>query len=105
MAEKIDIVDLNFIEQTNEVLKPVYFPGRSADGMPWDMLFLGHFEEPVGGVLNASREDHKLSHSMGPSCTHGYAVTLKGAKKILQQIPGEFVVPIDYVYRDLVKNG
>ncbi|KAJ1977472.1 hypothetical protein H4R35_002287 [Dimargaris xerosporica] len=52
----------------------------------WDMLYLGHcsgFEGKADKLVNKSAN---LFHAAYPVCSHGYAITRRGAKKLLQQL-------------------
>ncbi|KAJ3038034.1 hypothetical protein HDV00_001078 [Rhizophlyctis rosea] len=49
----------------------------------WDMLYLGHCDNPPGKRI-AARYGYRLHVATHPSCTHAYAVSQKGASKLLE---------------------
>ncbi|CAG8664720.1 14571_t:CDS:1 [Dentiscutata erythropus] len=51
----------------------------------WDMLYLGHCSER-GSYIETGLTIHVLYKSEHPKCTHAYAVSAKGAKKLLEKL-------------------
>ncbi|CAG8831619.1 5595_t:CDS:2, partial [Gigaspora margarita] len=49
----------------------------------WDMLYLGHCFEGFGEQVGKSSSLHKLYKSVAPMCTHAYAVSYSGVRKLM----------------------
>ncbi|RIB08464.1 glycosyltransferase family 25 protein [Gigaspora rosea] len=63
----------------------------------WDMLYLGHCFEGIGELVGKSSPVHRLHKSMFPMCTHAYAVSYSGVRKLIDLI--DPVIPrgtVDY---------
>ncbi|CAG8526165.1 4556_t:CDS:1 [Acaulospora morrowiae] len=52
----------------------------------WEMLYLGHCNWDGDGKLIGDTGSFQLYESIYPVCTHAYAVTLSGAKKLLSEL-------------------
>ncbi|CAG8558529.1 6748_t:CDS:1 [Dentiscutata heterogama] len=52
----------------------------------WDILYLGSCHEEGNELLKTNLTIHKLHKSGYPKCTHAYAVSIKGAKKLLKKL-------------------
>ncbi|KAJ1922666.1 hypothetical protein IWQ60_006378 [Tieghemiomyces parasiticus] len=75
--------------QTAQVMRAV-----RNDNPAWDMVYLGHcsgVEAQQSKVVDAKLS---LYRSTNPICTHGYAVSKKGARKLLQ-VMEKFTDPLD----------
>ncbi|KAJ1973029.1 hypothetical protein H4R33_007016 [Dimargaris cristalligena] len=58
---------------------------RAAIGeQPWDAFFLGHCGDSVGELRYAVDLKANLYRGDTPACTHGYAVSKQGARKLVQ---------------------
>ncbi|CAG8535106.1 12580_t:CDS:1 [Acaulospora morrowiae] len=70
----------------------------------WEMLYIGHCSWEKGGPLIGYASDFKLFKSTAPACTHAYAVTLSGAKKLLKELVN-LKLPIDLELGEKIKSG
>ncbi|CAG8737909.1 5883_t:CDS:1, partial [Racocetra fulgida] len=52
----------------------------------WDMLYLGHCHEKGDKLFKTNLTVHVLHKSGYPKCAHGYAVSARGAKKLLEKL-------------------
>ncbi|CAG8560362.1 8140_t:CDS:1 [Acaulospora morrowiae] len=71
----------------------------------WEMIYLGHCNsgEDRGDFMGEAL-DFKVYKSSSPACTHGYAVSLSGAKKLLRElIDGS--LPYDLQIRGPIRSG
>ncbi|CAG8717446.1 16336_t:CDS:1, partial [Racocetra fulgida] len=72
----------------------------------WDLLYVGHCFESVGEEVGNSSSVHKLYKSVAPMCTHGYAVSNLGARKLVKLL--DPVIPrgtIDYSLTVVIKEN
>ncbi|CAG8722312.1 1768_t:CDS:2, partial [Dentiscutata erythropus] len=71
----------------------------------WEMLYVGHCFEDVGEQVGISSSVHRLYKSVAPMCTHAYAVSYSGARKLIELV--DPVIPrgtIDYSLSVVVKD-
>ncbi|CAG8569720.1 16111_t:CDS:1 [Cetraspora pellucida] len=52
----------------------------------WDMLYLGHCNEWGSNYLKTNLTVHALHTTGHPQCTHSYAVSAKGARKLVEKL-------------------
>ncbi|CAG8810045.1 33802_t:CDS:1, partial [Racocetra persica] len=52
----------------------------------WDMLYLGHCDEWDSNYFKTNLTVHILHTTGHPKCTHAYAVSAKGAKKLIEKL-------------------
>ncbi|CAG8696430.1 21240_t:CDS:1 [Dentiscutata erythropus] len=52
----------------------------------WDILYLGSCHEKGNKLIKTNLTIHKLHKSRYPKCTHAYAASTKGAKKLLKKL-------------------
>ncbi|CAG8504076.1 15953_t:CDS:2 [Dentiscutata erythropus] len=51
----------------------------------WDTLYIGHCYEQIGKLVDGSLAN-QLYESVMPSCTHAYAVSYWGARKLVEKL-------------------
>ncbi|CAG8772288.1 12200_t:CDS:1, partial [Dentiscutata heterogama] len=71
----------------------------------WEMLYIGHCFEGVGEQVGKSSSVHRLYKSLVPLCTHAYAVSYSGARKLIELV--DPVIPrgtIDYSLSVVIKD-
>ncbi|CAG8515977.1 5483_t:CDS:1 [Acaulospora colombiana] len=70
----------------------------------WEMLYLGHCTWEGNGELVGNASDFKLLKSTAPACTHAYAVSLLGAKKLIRELvrPSR---PVDLEISNKIESG
>jgi GR25 family glycosyltransferase involved in LPS biosynthesis len=105
-----DDIDLppNAIPVLQNLLKPFRFGTSQNTGIEWDLIFIGSCYEKLGNSPVSSFDGYAITKSINPECTHGYAVSLAGAKKILGQMKTslpDITSGIDWALRDLVQSG
>ncbi|KAF0548460.1 procollagen galactosyltransferase 1 [Gigaspora margarita] len=72
----------------------------------WEMLYVGHCFEGVGGQVGKGSQVHRLHKSVFPMCTHAYAVSHSGARKLINLI--DPLIPrgtVDYSIAVIIKEG
>ncbi|RKP36880.1 hypothetical protein BJ085DRAFT_32286 [Dimargaris cristalligena] len=75
---------------------------RAAIGdRPWDIFYLGHCESGWGNPRNALDSFPGVFHSSSPACTHGYAVSKRGARKLVQELTPPNA-PVDIMLDNLI---
>ncbi|CAG8809853.1 3759_t:CDS:1, partial [Racocetra fulgida] len=52
----------------------------------WDLLYLGHCGEQKGEYIETNLTVHALHKSLFAQCLHGYAVSAKGTKKLIEKL-------------------
>ncbi|KAF0453210.1 glycosyltransferase family 25 protein [Gigaspora margarita] len=77
LEDDIDM-ELNITDIMTEVHR--YLPDD------WDMLYLGHCEDTQSQYFETDLTVHVLHKTGDPKCTHGYAVSAKGVKKLLEKL-------------------
>ncbi|CAG8774045.1 3748_t:CDS:1, partial [Dentiscutata erythropus] len=71
----------------------------------WEMLYIGYCFEDVGEQVGISSSIHRLYKSVAPMCTHAYAVSYSGARKLIELL--DPVIPratVDYSLSVVVKD-
>ncbi|CAG8491000.1 28891_t:CDS:1 [Dentiscutata erythropus] len=75
----------------------------------WDTLYIGHCYEEIGKLVDDSSFANRLYESVMPSCTHAYAVSYWGARKLLEKLDPMIPVPqnntIDLAILKKIKNN
>ncbi|KAH7330704.1 hypothetical protein B0J17DRAFT_722387 [Rhizoctonia solani] len=83
--------------------------GRLWEALPpdWDILFLGHCWS-AEDTYPALRSHDQLHPSHSPKCTHAYALSRKGARRLVQLLRDPSVAygrPLDAAFLDLVQSN
>ncbi|KAG8763907.1 hypothetical protein FRC11_009429 [Ceratobasidium sp. 423] len=83
--------------------------GRLWEALPpgWDVLFLGHCWS-AEDTYPALRSHDQLHPSHSPKCTHAYALSQKGARRLVQLLRDPSVAygrPLDAALLDLIQSG
>ncbi|CAG8498835.1 5252_t:CDS:1 [Dentiscutata heterogama] len=71
----------------------------------WDTLFIGHCYEYKGKLVDNSSFANRLYESRTPHCTHAYAVSYWGARKLVEKL--DPMIPhdaIDLALLEIVTN-
>ncbi|RIB01877.1 Glycosyltransferase Family 25 protein [Gigaspora rosea] len=77
LEDAVDI-ELNITDIMTEVHR--YLPDD------WDILYLGHCADTQSQYFETDLTVHVLHKTGVPRCTHGYAVSAKGVKKLLEKL-------------------
>ncbi|KAL5640667.1 hypothetical protein ACGC1H_001226 [Rhizoctonia solani] len=82
--------------------------GRLWEALPpdWDILFLGHCWS-AEDTYPALRSHDQLHPSHSPKCTHAYALSRKGARRLVQLLRDPSVAygrPLDAAFLDLIQS-
>ncbi|CUA77768.1 hypothetical protein RSOLAG22IIIB_06775 [Rhizoctonia solani] len=83
--------------------------GRLWEALPpdWDILFLGHCWS-AEDTYPALRSHDQLHPSHSPKCTHAYALSRKGARRLVQLLRDPSVAygrPLDAAFLDLIQSN
>ncbi|KAF8741334.1 hypothetical protein RHS02_03478, partial [Rhizoctonia solani] len=83
--------------------------GRLWEALPpdWDMLFLGHCWS-AEGTYPPLRSHDQLHPSHSPKCTHAYAISRKGARRLVELLREPSVAysrPLDTAFLDLIRSN
>ncbi|CAG8784408.1 5210_t:CDS:1, partial [Acaulospora morrowiae] len=70
----------------------------------WEMLYIGHCSWEKGGKFIGDAGSFQLYESTAPACTHAYAVSLSGAKKLLNELLNPSL-PVDLEIINRIKQG
>ncbi|KAJ1975051.1 hypothetical protein H4R34_004482 [Dimargaris verticillata] len=70
----------------------------------WDAMFLGYCSVPEKDKNKVVDEALSIYRSSSPVCTHGYAVSKRGAIKLLKKFKG-YDQPVDLMLVDAIKQG
>ncbi|CAG8689176.1 24847_t:CDS:2, partial [Dentiscutata erythropus] len=71
----------------------------------WDILYIVHCLEKIGKLVDNSSFANRLYESVMPSCTHAYAVSYWGARKLVEKLdPMIPQGPIDFAILTRIKN-
>ncbi|CAG8605843.1 18527_t:CDS:2 [Acaulospora morrowiae] len=70
----------------------------------WEMLYIGHCSWERGGKFIGDAGSFQLYESTYPVCTHAYAVSLSGAKKLLNELLNPSL-PVDLEIVNKIKQG
>ncbi|KAF0560345.1 glycosyltransferase family 25 protein [Gigaspora margarita] len=66
----------------------------------WDLLYLGHCADFHSQYVKTNLTGYELHKSGHPQCSHAYAVSVKGAKKLLKQL--DVNNPKDHIDMDIL---
>ncbi|CAG8608909.1 22473_t:CDS:2 [Dentiscutata erythropus] len=72
----------------------------------WEMLYVGYCFEDIGEQVGISSSVHRLYKSVAPMCTHAYAISYSGARKLIELL--DPVIPratVDYSLSLVIREG
>ncbi|CAG8658242.1 18692_t:CDS:1, partial [Dentiscutata erythropus] len=72
----------------------------------WEILYVGHCFERIGEQVGKSTSVHRLYKTVAPMCSHAYAISYSGARKLIELL--DPMVPrgtIDYSISVVVVEG
>ncbi|KAJ1971472.1 hypothetical protein H4R34_005733 [Dimargaris verticillata] len=97
LEDDIDI-EYDIHKQVAESMKAL----NSADP-DWDMFYIGHCSG-IERKKKAVNKEADIYPSFSPACTHGYAVSKSGAKKLVDNLK-TFDFPLDMAIISLIESG
>ncbi|RIB08462.1 hypothetical protein C2G38_348456 [Gigaspora rosea] len=72
----------------------------------WDVFYVGHCGESWIEMTVANINDFELRKTSNPLCTHGYAVSASGARKLVKKLKIDNpTVGIDFELLELIHSG
>jgi GR25 family glycosyltransferase involved in LPS biosynthesis len=103
LEDDIDM-DIAFSSQLFEVID-----GLQGKNIPWDLIFFGHCLEARGTFVQKTA-NFEVLQSVHPSCTHAYAITKQGIRKLFQAYEEDIndlkklQLPIDYMFQKAMRE-
>ncbi|CAG8647367.1 886_t:CDS:1, partial [Racocetra fulgida] len=72
----------------------------------WETLYVGHCYEYIGEQVGKNSSVHRLYKSVFPMCTHAYAVSYSGARKLVELLdPMTPRGTVDYSLAVVISEG